>query len=65
MHALTRQVVDCRQRSNVPMRLQMAGQAFKGVGEVSLHFQLELNTLGSLSAPPPPHTHTHHTHIKI
>ena len=36
----------------------MAGQTFKEVGEVSLHFQPELNTLGSLSVPPP-HTHTH------
>jgi len=37
----------------------MAGQAFNGDGEVSLHFQLKLNTLGYLSASPPPPLPTH------
>jgi hypothetical protein len=47
----------------IPRRLQVTWQTLKGVGEVSLHFQLELNAQGSLSAPPPAHAHTHtHTH---
>jgi hypothetical protein len=50
-HARTVLIMDCRTISKVLVPLQMFCQASKCVGEVSFHFQLELNTLGVLSIP--------------
>jgi hypothetical protein len=48
VHAWTRLIMDCSTLSKVLGRLRMVWQTQTCVGEVSLHFHLELNTLGFL-----------------
>jgi hypothetical protein len=51
MHLRTRLVTDRRTLSEVQGRLPMVWQTQKCVGEVCLHFLLQLNSLGALSVP--------------
>jgi hypothetical protein len=51
MHAWTRLMMDCRTISKVSGGCEWFDRQTKCVGEVSLHFQLETDTLQFLSVP--------------